>query len=153
MVGAVFVRPGIEGIFECMAWVKRGGGSGAGEYGRGLDALVGREKPRDEPSSPNPEPPAPKTTPDVPEVPLAYRTTDWPEVRSVRISLEVIASWVRDGNEGCTSLYFDGAQVALGPDSHHLAAACRGDAGAGSNYQHVAAGGRYRTRNGGYWQG
>lgn len=100
-----------------------------------------------------PEPETPEQSPaSEPATPPAYSTDSWPEVRSNRIALEVIASWSSEGHEGWTSKFYGGALDAFGHHSPHLTAACQGDIDAGARYQQIAANGRYRTRNGEYWQ-
>lgn len=139
-----------------MSWVKRGGGAGTGIFSKGLAAMVDGEDPIERaprPATRAPEPEVTNQSPTgAPATPPAYLTHSWPEVRSNRIALEVIASWTSEGHEGWTSMFYDGALEAFGSDSPHLTAACHGDTNAGARYQQIAANGRYRTRNGEYWQ-
>lgn len=134
-----------------MAWVKRGGGAGTGIYGQGLAAAVaGHGKATDTPRcerpavrDDGPRPGENETSAD----PAAYAPTRASEVTDSRVLLDVIARWVRDGNHGEDSMLYEDALAAFGPDSAHLAGACRGERGAGAHYQNTVAGGRYRDRS------
>lgn len=135
-----------------MSWVKRSGGSGTGFYGQGLAAIMNRADTTEHaPRAPEQENPE-QTPAGAPAIPPAYSTDSWPEVRSNRITLEVIANWVTDGNAAEDSSFYTEALANFGPSSPHLEAASKGQAGAAIHYQNTAANGRFRTRNGEYWQ-
>ncbi|MFC7403420.1 hypothetical protein [Citricoccus sp. GCM10030269] len=144
-----------------MAWAKRGGGSGTGVYGQGL-AVAGTAAPGPEsPVVPNSGPrfgdefqssvrhgggvvAPPEDDGARPPAP-AYRPTRWEDVRDNRIILDVLAHWAKEGNEPEMSMLYEDALAQFGEGSVHLSAACRGQFGAGPQYQQTVARGRFRS--------
>ncbi|QCU79686.1 hypothetical protein E7744_15325 (plasmid) [Citricoccus sp. SGAir0253] len=128
-----------------MAWVKRGGGTGTGPYGRQALPTTGAPTPR-RPAPPVPGPAdSPEPSPAAPGVAPAYRVSQYSEVRNHKILLDLLAQGVRAGREPVLSMYYQDALATFGADSVHFTAACQGQAGAGTHYQHTVAGGRFRT--------
>jgi hypothetical protein len=134
-----------------MTWVKRGGGRGTGIYGGGLPPVDGPAMRQGPPTSSAASSAvgadARRTSgSDASESALApaYRVTDWPDALSNRVILDVLANWVRAGNEPEMSILFEDGLAAFGAESQHFIAACKGQAGAGAHYQRTVAGGRFR---------